>query len=428
MKKLIIPILLIFMGECLFIGCGKNEEAPTTGLLEGIITDANNGVPLENAQLVVYDANTNAPIGNSVLTDEDGNYNFELVPGTYYLVIYKQGYEKIPVSYMATPIPLNVSKGITTNENFEMLPSSITNAGLISGRVTNNGNPIGGVLVVATDHENGFSTVSDNEGEYVIYNVPNGNYTVSGWIGGFNSSSENVSLTSNIELKDQDLDLTPVEDVKVTGMVSFLATTNIEVDVALTHPYSRETIPGLVTTTNGGSYSINGVPNGTFLARATFENDEKVVDPDWVVKNGEPIIEINGTSIQMDFSVTGSIKLAEPSNEMATTIPCEVTSVTPTFSWQPYSSATDYVIEVMDGNGNIIWGGFSNNWTVKNILIPKEQTSITFNSDGNALADLTAGKLYRWRVYASKEDKQANTGWRLISVSEDQMGLIKILP
>ena len=98
----------------------------------------------------------------------------------------------------------------------------------------------------------------------------------------------------------------------------------------------------------------------------------------------------------------------------------------PLFSWSKYSSTSDYVIEVTDANGNLVWGGFNSDWTVKNIVIPSSQNSIQFNSDGSASSALLFGKVYRWKVYASKDNSQSATGWELISVSEDQRGLIII--
>jgi hypothetical protein len=74
----------------------------------------------------------------------------------------------------------------------------------------------------------------------------------------------------------------------------------------------------------------------------------------------------------------------------------------------------------------VIWGGFNDDYTEKKVSVSKSQTSVTYNFDGSATGGLEAGKIYRWRVYASKDSTQEPTGWKLISVSEDQMGIIKI--
>jgi len=61
------------------------------------------------------------------------------------------------------------------------------------------------------------------------------------------------------------------------------------------------------------------------------------------------------------------------------------------------------------------------------VLLPKTQTSIRFNADSTATESLVPGRTYRWKVYVSKDDAKEPLGWKLISVSEDQRGLIKIL-
>ena len=150
------------------------------------------------------------------------------------------------------------------------------------------------------------------------------------------------------------------------------------------------------------------------------------MDPDWIIKNGEPYVTVSGASVIRNFSITGALAVVSPSNAATTSEPLQVTGTAPTFSWTPYSSSDDYIIEVMNANGQVIWGGFSNNYTVKNISIPRSQTSIQFNSDGKATESLQPGNVYRWRVYTSKNDIKEVVGWKLISVSEEQLGLIKI--
>jgi hypothetical protein len=215
----------------------------------------------------------------------------------------------------------------------------------------------------------------------------------------------------------------------VSGAITFLATGNIEVDVALTHPATGETIPGLSVITTAQNYELTGVPDGTYLARASFNNDGIVMDPDWIIKNGEPFVTVSGGAVDRPFSVTNSVEVVSPSNTSTSVEPVVVTSTTPTFEWTPYSSTTDYVIEVSDANGNLIWGGIDTSGAepIKSIIIPSSQLSVDFNSDGNAsIAALELGKTYRWRVFASKDSNQSVVGWELISVSEDQRGLFTV--
>ena len=255
--------------------------------------------------------------------------------------------------------------------------------------------------------------------------MPAASYTVKGWKAGGNSSEMNAVVAANTETVGINLTLTAISGTSVSGAVTFLATSNEDVDVSLTHPETEESIPGLTTTTSGGNYSLSDVPDGLFLARASYANDGIVMDPDWIVKNGEPFVTVSGSSTTRDFSVTGAVSVESPTNDASSTVPVSAPAV-PTFTWAKYSSTSDYVIEVSDANGNVIWGGFNADWTVKHIVIPSANNSIEFNSDGNATESLITGNVYRWRVYASKNNAQSPTGWELISVSEDQRGLIII--
>jgi len=61
----------------------------------------------------------------------------------------------------------------------------------------------------------------------------------------------------------------------------------------------------------------------------------------------------------------------------------------------------------------------------RKVIIAKTLTTATYNFDATGQA-LQNGKTYRWRVYASKNDSGQALGWKLISASEEQMGLFKI--
>ncbi|MGC1242365.1 MAG: carboxypeptidase regulatory-like domain-containing protein, partial [Chryseosolibacter sp.] len=213
-----------------------------------------------------------------------------------------------------------------------------------------------------------------------------------------------------------------------------IATPPASVDISLIHPVTKETIPGLSQSapySSSLSYSFSNVPDGTYVVRASFANDYIVIDPDYITKFGDYAVTVSSgtaTPASVEIVATSAVILKAPSNAMSTTEPVEATT-TPTFQWNAYASASDYVIEVTDAStGTVIWGGFTNNGgtITKNIVIPSNTTSIAFNADGSATAELVAGKVYRWRVYASKNNAQNTPPWNLIAASEDQLGLIKI--
>lgn len=412
----------------MFISCNKDDDSkkPTLGTIEGTVVDAEDNSNLSGVKITVFDANTNFPTNATMETDAKGEYKFELDPGTYFLKLNKLGYNSIPGQGI-TSIPITVVAGETTTSNFEMTPSLVQDGSIISGKVSTGNEPVTGTLIIAESLEAAYSAISDAEGNYYIYNVPAGSYSIKAWITGYNSSTVDITVEASSENNDVNLELTNDANATVSGRIDFLATENTEVDVSLVHPVTKETIPGLATFTVDGNYTIENVPNGTYLGRASFENDNNVIDPDWIVKFGEPYITVDGSDILLNFSVTNAVTLISPTNDSISVQPIEVSIDTLNFMWESYPSASDYVIEVMNANGTVIWGGFANNWSAKNVTIPSSETSAEFNFDETALSELVIGNVYRWRIYASKNDKQSATGWKLISVSEDQRGLIKIV-
>jgi hypothetical protein len=408
--------------------CSGDEPTapPTTGKLIGTVTDASNAAAIAGVRVVIYDANSNLPL-ITLSTSSAGTFEVEFSAGTYYVRCSRQGYDETPPKDIS-PFPLSVSLGQITTTTIQMYRNTSANTGAISGTVVNAGTGVPNVLVVAQNGHSGYSGITDAGGTYAMYNIPADTCSVQAWTSGFVSTTQSVLVTAGGETQNVNLTLSTGTMGTVTGPVTFLATTNIEVDVSLLDPLSREVIPGLVAVTQGGVYTIVNVPPGSYLARATYRNDGKVVDPDWIVKNGEPEVVVSSGSASRPFSVTGAVTLTSPTNSATSTQPVDVSKTLLTLNWQAYSSADNYVPEVCNQSGKVIWGGFADNWTTRRVLVPKSITSVQFNYDSSATEQLVPGKEYRWRVYASKDDLKEPTGWKLISVSEDQMGLIRISP
>ena len=108
--------------------------------------------------------------------------------------------------------------------------------GVLSGN-----EPKGGALVVAYNGTVGFSSVTDQNGDYNIHNVSAGDYSVKAFLASHNSSELNISVTTAMETSSTDLQLSTGATGQVTGQITFLSTQNIEVDIALTHPGTGET-------------------------------------------------------------------------------------------------------------------------------------------------------------------------------------------
>ena len=407
-------------------GCSGDDgpAPPATGILQGVVTDLNSGQPLPGARIIVSDASTSTPLG-ALTSGADGAYGVEIPPGTYTVKASRQGYDPAPPKDIA-PFPVSVVAGQTTGFSIQMSTASVAGGGAISGRVTDGSGGVAGVLVVAESRSRGCPSLTDGNGYYWIFNVPPDSYTVKAQAVQLVSSSVSVVLPASGQLNNVNITVSRTATGAVEGHVTFLATTNIDVDVTLLNPMSGETVPGLAAPTVGQNYMITSIPPGTYLARASFANDGKVMDPDWIVKNGQPYVTIGADTIDRDFSLTGAIEVLAPTNPASSTWPVDVQGTHPLFSWAAYSSADDYIIEVTDHNGRVLWGGFADDWTVRKVVVPRTSTSIEYNSDSTATEELQIGRVYRWRVYASKDDAREPTGWKLISASEEQRGLVRI--
>ena len=409
----------------------SSTPAPTTGTLSISITTGSPATALSDVRVLVFNAATNEPAAAGS-SGSDGKYSVSLNPGSYFVKLGKQSYIPVPASALLNPVPQKINAGATNNYPVNMTASSLTAGGWVSGKVPSG---IANVLVAVEATGVAYTSISDSSGNYIIYNVPPAAYTVKGYAQSHTIASKATTVTANAgSTVDLIAGTAPTNTVPVRfkliagGGVSSPAT----MVVSLVHPITKEAIPGLSLSQAYPpplNYSFSGVADGRYIVRATFANDTIVVDPDNIVKAGEPSVTVSsGTPTPtVEIIATLAVTLTSPTNALNSTDPVPVTGLTPTFSWEAYSSTSDYVIEVMDANsGSIVWGGFTGMGTAtatKNIMTTLP--TINYNSDGKATA-LVVGKTYRWRIYASKDDKGLTPPWKLISMSEDQMGLFTV--
>jgi len=435
-KRIFIALVFALSGFLQACNSGGGSTAPATGTLSGTVTTGNPATALANVSVIIFDANTNAPTNSSMSTDASGKYSTTLNVGSYYVKLYKQGYNPVPASALLSPVPFTITGGATTINDVAMTASTVSNGGWITGKVSNSAGGLGGVLVAAEAAGAAYTSISDSSGNYSIFNVPAASYTVKAYIAGYSSTAPaatvtaSTATTTNLSVTANAAGVVPVTFnlIAQTGV-----TTPARMVVSLVHPVTRETIPGLSLSQNFSSsmsYSFSGVADGSYFVRASYANDTIVVDPDYIVKFGEPSVAVSSTTASpnpVQITATGAVGLVSPTNALSSTGPVLVNGTTPTFNWNAYPSANDYVVEVMDAaTGAVIWGGFNGTGTsTPSKKVTTTSTSIVYNVDGAATAALIAGKTYRWRIYASKNDS-SSLGWHLISMSEDQVGLFTV--
>lgn len=399
----------------------STEPTPPTTIRIVVKSEADSSA-ISGANVVLYNANSGESISREFSTS-DGIATFQAsLSGNFYVRISAQSFKELPEGSVS-PVPFSVSSGGTTTQTYYMnvLPGTF---GKIDGTV----NPqLSGFLIVATSSglNTEYHTYSGHDGYFVLFNVPFNTYNLDAIKSGYQSTNQpQVTLASGSASATVEISVGQITGSTLTGKVTFLAVVNGIVDVSLLDKTSYSVVSGLTTTINSErNYTINKIPAGEYVAWASYQNDGYVMDPDWLFKNpGATFVSFAGDSSKVrDFSVTGAITIISPTNPAEELIPALADSVVPTFKWNAYSSTKEYIIEVRDINGELVWGGFKASGEIRHAQILKEWTSVEFNFDGSALSQLQSDHIYQWRIY-SDDDDAANVQ-TLLSASEDLMGL-----
>ncbi|MEN8193479.1 MAG: carboxypeptidase-like regulatory domain-containing protein [Bacteroidota bacterium] len=422
--RLSIVIFLLISMSLIFTNCGDDDvtEPPPPTYTKIVVKSSTDSTVIVGANVVLYNADNGESITRE-LSGDDGIAEFEnLASGTYYAEISANGFMQIPPKQV-NPIPFSVS----STENFKQtyyLAKLEGTFGKIDGNIEPN---MAGFLVIAhsagSDAE--YHTYSGPDGYFVIFNIPFGDYVVDAIKSGYQSTNQpEVSLTSSSSSATADITLNTITGSTLNGMVTFLAVYNGIVDVSLLDNKSLSVVNGLTTVIDSNRvYSIENIPAGDYKAWASYENDGYVMDPDWIFKNpGALNISFEtDTTKELDFSVTGAITIISPSNPFDAIIPDTVEVDSLTFSWEAYPQSKEYIIEVRDINGNLVWGGFSESGEIYHDKITKENISVEFNFDGSAVEELKSGNIYQWKIYSDDDAQQGIQ--RLLSSSEDLMGI-----
>jgi len=159
-------------------------QQPAPGILRGIVLQAGTTNPLAEVNVELRPA-AGGPTVESITTERDGQFAFpKVAPGSYRLVATRPGYinAEYPQKQPNSPTsPITFTPG----QRVENVQLNMTPGGVISGRVTDNGQPIGIVDVYALKFsENNvsvqvLSAKTNDLGEYRLFWLPPGQYYVS---------------------------------------------------------------------------------------------------------------------------------------------------------------------------------------------------------------------------------------------------------
>jgi hypothetical protein len=426
-RKIITVFIIIFIANLFINGCGEdnNIEPEPPAQIHIIVKSAEDSSIIQGANVVLYNANTGESVSRN-FSGSDGIATFESTSGgNYYIKLSAQGFKEVPQGNIS-PVPFSISSGRVFSQTYFMDALQGT-FGKIEGTVSPE---MPGFLITAKSPGSSmdYHTYSGPDGYFVLFNIQYDSYVVDAIKSGFKSANQpQITISSSLPSATVQINVNQITGSTLTGMVTFLAVNNGIVDISLLDEESFSTVNGLTTVIDTNRiYLLNTIPEGNYLAWASYKNDGYVMDPDWIFKNSGAlnISFSNDDSKTLNFSVTGAINIISPTNTPEEIIPALADSVIPTFQWTPYPQTKEYIIEVKDINGNLIWGGFTDSGIINHAQISRQFTSVEFNFDGSASSLLKSGHIYQWKLY-SDDDAVPNVQ-TLLSSSEDLMGLFII--
>lgn len=354
------------------------------------------------------------------------------------------GYQTFP-SGIRTALPINSTMAVREETGW-VVEGTITDVVLIAledlaaPRVTISGHvvlagdvggvlarDVGGVLVVAEGGSLSHSAISDVLGAYTIFNVPPGDYEVRGFKADLQLVP--VSISATMDLSDVDLIEGGGPLSTVSGSINIVnafggAVTSVVlvVESTFSDTFGRgEVPPGLRAPRTGpvsisGDFTIEGVPDGTYVVLAAFENDLLVRDPDQLIAGttfvtvtlpqADPVVTLSDA-----FKVTEALAVFGPGAERP-----QAVSSAPLLEWADDSSENFYELIVYDAYGNLAW----------------EDLTVPGVSGSDTVSVMYAGPLEPGMFYQFRATSFRTTGGGRattpISTTEDLLGVFYFVP
>ncbi|MFK8001296.1 MAG: hypothetical protein AB8H86_17000 [Polyangiales bacterium] len=402
-----------------------------TFVLQGTISDALSGAPVEGARIIARDAN-GAARSDVARSDAAGRYSLPVAVerseegepgaelGAVTLRVDAARYQTFP-SGPRVALPIDLGAWMLREEEGYVVQDATTDVALIPlgaedstimGRVDHP--EAGGVLIVAIQGGTSVSTsVTSRNGEFLLFNVPSGETTVRGYREGISIVPQDVdSPADNIVLVTDSARL-----ATVSGSISIVnAPGGAETSVILVPEETfdatairGEAVAGLRAAPVTGAFEIESVAPGRYAVLAAFENDFLVRDPDEGISGTDIVfIDVAAEDITLDtsFKVTEALRVVSPGAEGLERI-----TAAPTLMWADDSSEDGYELRVYNAFGDLVF---------EDLDVPRVNGSD--NVEYPLELSFESGMVYQFRAYSWRE--QGGSGERTyISSSEDLLGV-----
>jgi hypothetical protein len=409
--------------------------------IQGSVLNLADDGPIAGALVQALDVN-GAPAGTSALSDAEGAYVLTVpairdtagapIDGIYTLRVQAQSYQEFPTA-VRPALPLDATTAAAGQDGWVIqnplttvklidLPGDVSLLGSISGMIQ--ADHPAGILVVAESGQTALTGFSDSDGQFIVFNVPAGSYTVRGYAAGVQLNPATTSLQAGETKTGVTLTRAGQPLSTVSGNVQIVnapggSQTSVVLAVESTFIESLgrgKVPPGLRVGEVTGAFTINNVPDGRYVVLAAFENDDLVRDPDQTI-SGTAIVRIqvpdpsagNVISISEGFKVTAALPVVSPGADG----PEQVPSATPTFRWADDSSEDGYEIVVLDA--------FGNEMSRDEIGPTTGSSTVSHSYAGPALQP---GMFYQFRATSFRDKNGTRTA---ISSTEDLVGVFYFL-
>lgn len=389
-------------------GCGEGQACERTAdggyscfgavYIEGRVVDsADTSQGIADAHVSASDK-TGAVATDVAVSGADGSYRLQvpvprtasggLTDGTFTLRGEAGDYQPYP-SGIRPAIPVDATQAAEQEDGTYVLQNAATDIALIAlpeaeqGRTSISGSIAladadstrpGGTLVVAEGGPCGLTcpfSFSDKQGNFTIFNVPAGDWTVRGYKEFLQLTPAGVTHAdtadaTGVVLQEKEK---PYETGSVSGSVNIVNPGDGDNTTVVLVPVSTfsdtfvkgEVPPGLrapkqpAAPNVRGAFSITGVPDGSYVVLAAFENDFLVRDPDTSIAGTalvyqevpDPATSSYDISLPTSFKVTGALTIVSP----GATGPEQIDPSDVQLVWKDDSSEKHYLIVVYNAFG-----------------------------------------------------------------------------
>ncbi len=286
------------------------------GAIEGYVTDAETGLPVEGATVQA---------GNyTAITDDQGYYIIQdISEATYDISATAQGY------HAGSHPGINIPGGQTIRRDFQLQP--VLQPGAVQGHVTDAST--GAAIAGATVQVGSYSGTTDSSGYYFIQGIPEGPYDITVTAQGYHSGTHagyyipaGQTLTRDFQLQTV---VPPVTTGAIQGHVTD-ASTGAAIAGATVQVGSYSD-----TTDSSGYYFVQGIPEGPYDITVTAQGYHSGSHPGYYIPPGQimtrdfqlqpestpgPVtgsetITANGVSFVMVYIPAGEFMMGSPEGE-----------------------------------------------------------------------------------------------------------------